>query len=211
MAKLLWNKVFQSSNSMWWVQSLWLFFNRKLSWRSLFSTPESEGSVSDTPTMIEKQRHTNHLQLPMRNIPKSKYLTWTSNSSTVLTIFRLWYLQFMLNWLYFYSTEKIDVSFFALTIYQTMDFLWRSVQASTKLQKSGGKEEQHRKRCYLTFEQCIPPLAQYLLQHGSQHVIDKHLQSWLKAQPCKRALSSHPAEWFEGHTNIEVSTVQKKV
>jgi hypothetical protein len=62
----------------------------------------------------------------------------------------------------------------------------------------------------LTFEQHIPPLAQYLPRHGSQHVIDRHHQSWLKALPCKRALSRRPANWFEAHIDIKFSTVKKK-
>lgn len=51
-----------------------------------------------------------------------------------------------------------------------------------------------RERCYLTFEQCIPPLAQYGPWHGSRHVTDRCHQLWLKAQQCKRDLLRQPAK-----------------
>jgi len=86
MAKLFRNKDFKVS-LCGEFNLLDYFFIKKLSW-SLFSAPESGGS--DTPTKIEKQLHTNHFQLPTRNIPKSKYWSWSSISSTDVMIFRLW-------------------------------------------------------------------------------------------------------------------------
>jgi hypothetical protein len=104
------------------------FFIKKLPW-SFFSAPESGGS--DTPTKIEKQRHTN--KFPIANEKHPQIKIWVLE---LHLIYCCDVIQTMVTAIYAYFDctfipQKFNISFFDSIIFENMGFEWRSLQAST--------------------------------------------------------------------------------
>ena len=167
---------------------------------------------SDTPPVIEKQQDKNYFnclcetslsQNTGPGAPSHALLWWYQTMC--------WWQQSMLNLVVvlFHRKRSMYLSLLQLYVQIWISYLGHCEHQHIIHKRGANQEAKERKRCYLTFEQRIPPLAQYLPRHGSRHVIDRRHQLWLKAQPCKRGLSIHPAKWFQAQRKIEFSIVKR--